>query len=500
MSISSSSLLPPSRSRGRGRDRSGRAPEANDSGSSSNNDLNDAVVEAADVSNDGSGADPATSSSSSSSSSTSSNAFLGSHSLMLYNSHNIQQRQQALQQFESMANLINNSNHNNMSMEVTPSLSSSLPETIVEDSNFLSQRNLLYNTATTLSSCPIHPLYSDLQLPSSSSSASGSSSSSFSITSSLASLSIASKVIPTCSCGRNTLDFLAAASGSSSSSKQQQLLDPFFSASSSSSSTSSTTSSLSYSSILPSFLEVGSSASWSLSSAKSGNGVHCLRDSNLDSFWQSDGAAPHIITLSWNTKQLLSGVSLYVDYKQDESYTPNKIEIKAGITEEECERIGEVVELNEPTGWINIRLKQPLIEEEEKEGYSNGKEEEEKGGGGDGKGGKDRMGMPLRCFVLQLLILGSHQNGRDTHVRQVRVWAPKLSTQYGVKMRGGVAPGGNVMRRKENKKKEKGRERVKGKEEVVKIDQEVLDFIKPNPHTYVESFSTIQFQSLAQIR
>lgn len=34
--------------------------------------------------------------------------------------------------------------------------------------------------------------------------------------------------------------------------------------------------------------EIGDEAVWSLSTAKPGNGVHQLRDNNLDSFWQYD--------------------------------------------------------------------------------------------------------------------------------------------------------------------------------------------------------------------
>lgn len=32
--------------------------------------------------------------------------------------------------------------------------------------------------------------------------------------------------------------------------------------------------------------EMAKKAAWSISSCKPGNGVHCLRDDNLDTFWQ----------------------------------------------------------------------------------------------------------------------------------------------------------------------------------------------------------------------
>jgi anaphase-promoting complex subunit 10 len=32
---------------------------------------------------------------------------------------------------------------------------------------------------------------------------------------------------------------------------------------------------------------------------------------------------------------------------------------------------------------------------------------------------------PLRTFFLQIVILAMHQNGRDTHIRQVKIFAPR---------------------------------------------------------------------------
>jgi hypothetical protein len=46
--------------------------------------------------------------------------------------------------------------------------------------------------------------------------------------------------------------------------------------------------------------EIGEDAVWTLSTAKAGNGVQQLRDNNLQTFWQSDGLQPHLITLEFN--------------------------------------------------------------------------------------------------------------------------------------------------------------------------------------------------------
>ena len=84
-------------------------------------------------------------------------------------------------------------------------------------------------------------------------------------------------------------------------------------------------------------------------------------------------------------------VSIFTDYKSDESYTPNKISVRVGNDFHDLKQI-DMVELDEPHGWMNIELK-----------------------------ADDHC---IRTFMIQLAILGNHQNGRDTHIRQIKVFAP----------------------------------------------------------------------------
>ena len=48
--------------------------------------------------------------------------------------------------------------------------------------------------------------------------------------------------------------------------------------------------------------EIGALAVWSVTSAKPGNGVELLRDDNLDTYWQSDGAQPHLVNIQFQRK------------------------------------------------------------------------------------------------------------------------------------------------------------------------------------------------------
>ncbi|CAI5934003.1 unnamed protein product [Closterium sp. NIES-64] len=208
--------------------------------------------------------------------------------------------------------------------------------------------------------------------------------------------------------------------------------------------------------------EIGHLAVWSVSSAKPGNGVELLRDGKTDTFWQ-----------------LRIHVSLHVDFKLDESYTPNKVSIRAGNSFHDVKlcfacaldgsytpnkvsiragnsfhdvKVGallragnatdgacmamlmafpvasqmdmlfmlttmlpvtsswhshdgmlammhpvevKLVEMNEPSGWVHI----PLRPSDDKE-Y-------------------------LRAFYLQLAVISNHQNGRDTHIRQINIYGPR---------------------------------------------------------------------------
>ncbi|RAL44619.1 unnamed protein product [Cuscuta campestris] len=141
--------------------------------------------------------------------------------------------------------------------------------------------------------------------------------------------------------------------------------------------------------------EMAKMAAWSVSSSKAGNGVAFLRDGNLDTYWQSDGTQPHLVNIQFQKKVKLQLVVLYVDFKLDESYTPNKISIRAGDGFHNLKEI-KSVELVKPSGWVYISLS-----------------------------GNDPRETFVNAFMLQVAILSNHLNGRDTHIRQIKVYGPR---------------------------------------------------------------------------
>ncbi|XP_039194899.1 anaphase-promoting complex subunit 10 isoform X1 [Crotalus tigris] len=145
--------------------------------------------------------------------------------------------------------------------------------------------------------------------------------------------------------------------------------------------------------------EIGSQAVWSLSSCKPGFGVDQLRDDNLETYWQSDGSQPHLVNIQFRRKTTVKTLCIYADYKSDESYTPSKISVRVGNNFHNLQEIRQL-ELVEPSGWIHV----PLTDTHKK---------------------------PIRTFMIQIAVLANHQNGRDTHMRQIKVYTPVEESSIG---------------------------------------------------------------------
>eukprot|EP00808_Paulinella_micropora_P012923 g65691.t1 len=155
--------------------------------------------------------------------------------------------------------------------------------------------------------------------------------------------------------------------------------------------------------------EIGDEAVWTLSSAKPGNGVEQLRDNNVETFWQSDGENHHI-NIQFHKKTRVKEIAFYLDFKHDESYTPAKISIRAGSVLHDLSEIANF-DLKEPVGWVVVPLETVHTER-------------------DLSSGSDYL-RTLRVHLLQLAVLASHQSGRDTHIRQVKIFGPRKPMTHG---------------------------------------------------------------------
>ncbi|KAF9112591.1 Anaphase-promoting complex subunit 10 [Mortierella sp. AM989] len=95
---------------------------------------------------------------------------------------------------------------------------------------------------------------------------------------------------------------------------------------------------------------------------------------------------------------MIQQISFYYDYKQDESYTPLRVSVRGGTAFHDLKELVNV-EMEPITGWANITLE-------------------------DIPG----SGRPPRVFLLQLAIISNQLGGRDTHVRQLKLFSAREPT------------------------------------------------------------------------
>ena len=180
---------------------------------------------------------------------------------------------------------------------------------------------------------------------------------------------------------------------------------------------------------------------WSLSTAKPGNGVEQIRDLSTDTYWQSDGGQPHLLNIQFIQRRPISFVCFYLDYNLDESYTPKKLSVRVGMTFHDLEEI-RVVELNEPVGWISIPLwskLDPLDDAEQEDAYDYELDQDldpEFFNTNDNERNhvhrlnyQKALKRPVRAHFIQICVVAMHQNGRDTHIRQVKVFGPRRNEE-----------------------------------------------------------------------
>lgn len=141
--------------------------------------------------------------------------------------------------------------------------------------------------------------------------------------------------------------------------------------------------------------EIGSLASWTVSTCKPGSGVEALRSDDTNLFWQSDGPQPHHLNIHFSRLVSILSIRIYLDFEADESYTPTRLLFLAGTGYHDLLAFAQLQFL-EPKGWIDVDLSNV--------------------GGGP-------QGNELRCFLVQLRVMENHQNGKDTHVRGLKIYA-----------------------------------------------------------------------------
>ncbi|QDS77660.1 hypothetical protein FKW77_003013 [Venturia effusa] len=167
--------------------------------------------------------------------------------------------------------------------------------------------------------------------------------------------------------------------------------------------------------------EISSLASWTVSSSKPGCGVPALRSPSTSQFWQSDGPQPHHLNIHFFKLVEIVGIRIYLDFDLDESYTPTMIRFAAGMGYVDLQEFA-AMRFEQPKGWMEVDFEgvgdpaeDPDATDENEEEMDLDEEEEKE---------NSLRKMPvLRCMLVQVRICENHQNGKDTHLRGLQIFA-----------------------------------------------------------------------------
>ncbi|KAH9467014.1 hypothetical protein MJO28_000398 [Puccinia striiformis f. sp. tritici] len=155
-------------------------------------------------------------------------------------------------------------------------------------------------------------------------------------------------------------------------------------------------------------IDLGDLGLWSVSSAKPGFGVDNLRDDSVHTLWQSEGPQPHFIRIEFPKKTIVTQISIFVDVTLDDSYTPCKLSISLGTFKQDLQVV-KTIELINPRGWHHIRL---VDREEEEPGDDEDSDDSE-------------SGFAAKGHLFQVAVLANHLNGKDTHIRCLKILGPR---------------------------------------------------------------------------
>jgi len=105
-----------------------------------------------------------------------------------------------------------------------------------------------------------------------------------------------------------------------------------------------------------------------------------------------------------NLQVCVNCVAINCNFRQDESYTPSLISIRTGTHLNDLQEILKI-DLDQPGGWNTIYLRQ---------------------------GSDLERSRGVDCFSLQLAIIQNHLNGRDSHVRQMRIFSSRGQAHFDI--------------------------------------------------------------------
>ncbi|KAI3626249.1 hypothetical protein CBS9595_001610 [Malassezia furfur] len=156
--------------------------------------------------------------------------------------------------------------------------------------------------------------------------------------------------------------------------------------------------------------DVGSieGTTWALSSAKARHGVAQLMDDDLNTLWQSEGSQPHTVTIHFPKRTEVT-VRLFLSHSMSPfistAAATTRIPPPKFLSRPARTLTTSSSDFVEPQGWYHFVLDKPDPDVPEEQSVAFPLE-------------------PIEVFVLQVCILSNHLNGKDTHIRGMKVFGP----------------------------------------------------------------------------
>ncbi|SBS88441.1 anaphase-promoting complex subunit 10, putative [Plasmodium ovale] len=164
------------------------------------------------------------------------------------------------------------------------------------------------------------------------------------------------------------------------------------------------------------YVEVGCLGIWKLSSRKNMSDIKKLKDDDANTYWQSASLGPHTITIQFFKLTKISKIYLLFNYLLDESYTPYELLIKVGNDENHleylCSTFCDIKKFSHKDPfWFIIDFKKYSFSSYLYNFNTNILK-------------KDNF---IYCHCLQVCVLSSQHYGKDTRIRQVKIFSPRYS-------------------------------------------------------------------------
>ncbi|SCU86394.1 LAMI_0D01882g1_1 [Lachancea mirantina] len=129
------------------------------------------------------------------------------------------------------------------------------------------------------------------------------------------------------------------------------------------------------------------------SSTKEGYPIVSVMDGDPNTYWQSDGSQPHTIDVYFSKRVEIACIALFFSLFLDESYSPQIFEIYAGHGPSDATHY-KTLHIGEINQWIALSFEDSRPD--------------------------DRL---LMCQFIRFVIPTNHENGKDTHLRGLKLFA-----------------------------------------------------------------------------